>query len=65
MFLITGTEIKKAFIPEELLIELIKSLRTKGKQVIYFGECNAEVEGLYIPAKNTKNTIVVLSDVAD
>lgn len=61
-YLITNGKLKAAEIPEGLLPELAKSLRTKGVEIVHFSDSSIECEGIYIPAKGTKNLMVVFNE---
>jgi hypothetical protein len=61
-FLVAEGEFKKAIIPEELATELIKSLRTKGTEIVHFQNSSVEVEGIYIPAKGSKTKMMLIPD---
>lgn len=62
-YLVTEGRFEKVVIPQELLTELIKSLREKGKEMVHFAEHSIEVEGVYIPAKGSKAKLVCLGEV--
>lgn len=64
-FLVSKDELKKAAISEEMLSELVKILRDKGKEWVHFKDSSIEVEGIYIPAKNCKSTIMLLPEAED
>lgn len=60
-FLLVYGKFEKAVLPEELLIELSKSLREKGKEMVHFEDKSVEVEGVYVPAKGSKISLLPLS----
>lgn len=56
--------LKEALLPEELLIGLVKSLRTEGPEIVHFDKSESVmVEGIFIPAKGTKHGIMALPDM--
>lgn len=62
-FLLIDGRFQKALICEDLLIELTKSLRTKGKEEVYFMDRgDLLVEGVYIPAKGSNVGIMALGN---
>lgn len=61
-YLVTEGKFEKAVMPEQLLIELVKTLRDKGKETVHFSERSIEVEGVYIPAKGSKSLIMHLGN---
>lgn len=62
----TEGKLEKAFLPEGLLVDLSKSLRSNGVEAVHFeGKDSILVEGLYIPAKGTKMSIIALPDVGE
>lgn len=61
--LVTNGNFKNVVIPEELLVELVKSLRNNGKEIVHLANESLEVEGLYISAKDSKTSIMVIPDV--
>lgn len=62
-YLISKGDFKEVVIPEELLSELCKNLREKGNEIAHFSFGSIEVDGVYIPAKGSKNTLMVLPDI--
>jgi len=62
-YLISKGEFKPVDIPEELLSELCKNLREKGNEIAHISSGSIEVEGVYIPAKGSKNTLMVLPGI--
>jgi hypothetical protein len=64
-YLISNREFEGAKIPEELLIELCKSLRTNGTETVHFANRSILVEGIYIPAKAIKNSLLVVNNEDD
>ena len=61
-YLVSKGKFESAQIPEELVVELSKSLRTKGTEIVQFADRNIPVDGLYIPAKGTTNKLMVISE---
>lgn len=61
-FLVTEGKFKAAVIPQKLLMDLIKSLRTKGNETVHFADESINVEGVYIPAKSSKTRLVAFQD---
>jgi hypothetical protein len=64
-FLVSDGKFEKAILPETLLGELVKSLKTKGIETVHFAERSIEVEGIYIPAKNSKTKLMAFQDKED
>lgn len=61
-FLVTEGKFEKAVIPEEFLLRLSKTLRTKGNETVHFAERSIIVEGIYIPAKGSKTRLMSFQD---
>ncbi|QIW88811.1 hypothetical protein P59_214 [Bacillus phage P59] len=61
-YLVSEGKFETALMPEQLLTDLAKSLRTKGTETVHLQSKSIEVEGLYIPAKGTKMKLLVLPD---
>lgn len=59
-YLVSKGKLVRAFIPEELLIELVIKLRTDGEEVVGFKDKEILAEGIYIPAKGSNTNIMVL-----
>lgn len=59
-YLVTEGRFEQAALPQNLLVELVKSLREKGKETVHFAERSIEVEGIYIPAKGSKTQLMCL-----
>ena len=53
--------LKEALLPKELLLDLVKVLKTEGAEILHFnnGE-SVMVEGVFTPAKGTKHAIIAL-----
>jgi hypothetical protein len=64
-YLITNGEFKNVLIPQKLLNELITSLRNKGIETVQFVDRSIEVEGIYVPAKGTKNVLMVMPSIEE
>lgn len=62
-YLVSGGQLEKGLLPEKLLVDLAKSLRENGKEVVHYTDKSIEVEGIYIPAKGTKTSIIVLPNI--
>lgn len=60
-YLVSKGKLVRAFIPEELLIELAIKLRTDGQEVVGFKDKEILAEGVYIPAKGSNDNIMVLT----
>lgn len=60
--LITEGNFKVVNMPDKLLVELAKSLRNKGKEIVHLANESIEVEGIYIPAKGTKTAVMLIPD---
>lgn len=54
-----GTQ-KRAVVNEEQLLELSKTLRTTGKEWVHTKDKSFEIEGIYIPSKDSKLAIITL-----
>lgn len=61
-YLVSNGEFKSAIIPEKLLVELSKNLRTKGIETVHFADKSIDVEGLYIPAKGVEGIIMIANN---
>jgi len=61
-YLLSEGKFKTAFIQEKLLMELCKNLREKGEQIVYFEDKKFLVEGIYVPAKGSRTSLIILSD---
>ncbi|SDI14580.1 hypothetical protein SAMN05192534_12315 [Alteribacillus persepolensis] len=59
-YLVTEGKFEQAAIPKDILLELIKNLREKGKETVHFSERSIEVEGVYVPAKGSKTKLMCL-----
>jgi hypothetical protein len=59
-YLITEGKCEATTIPDNLLVDLCKSLRTNGTETVHFADRSVLVEGLYIPAKGSKNSLVIV-----
>lgn len=64
-YLISEGKFEKALLPEEILVNLSKSLRNDGVEIVHFENRSILVEGIYIPAKGSKHSIMVLPDVVE
>lgn len=64
-YLISNGEFVTASLPKDLLVELAVSLRQNGEEQVHFPDRSILVEGIYIPAKGTKNSLIVLPDIED
>lgn len=64
-YLVSDGSLKKALLPEKLLLELSKSLRTTGSEIVYFTDKSINVDGVYIPAKGSKTSLIVLPDIGN
>lgn len=64
--LTTDKGLKPCLLPEEMLTELVKSIKEKGtEQVVLNSGEYYQVDGIYIPGKGNKSMIVVLPNVAE
>ena len=61
-FLVVEGRFEQAVLPQELLLELVKSLKDKGKETVHFSERSIEIEGIYIPAKGSKTKLFCLGE---
>lgn len=58
--------LKEALLPEELLLDLAKTLRIEGKEILHFNKGESIiVEGIFIPAKGTKHGIMALPNIGE
>lgn len=64
-YLITENKLEKALLPEELLLGLAKSLRDNGTEIVRYVNRSIVVEGIYIPAKGTNTSIMILPDIKE
>lgn len=64
-YLVTEGKFETAILPEELLTDLAKSLRTKGIETVHFAERSIEVEGVYVPSKGSKIGLMVIPNAED
>lgn len=64
-YLVTEEKLEKALLPEELLLGLAKSLREKGKEEVHYANRSIVVEGIYIPAKGTKTSLMLLPNIEE
>lgn len=66
LVLTTDKGLKVCFLPETMLIELVKSIKEKGtEQVVLNSGEYYQVDGIYIPGKGNKSAIMVLPNVAE
>jgi hypothetical protein len=61
-YLVTNGKFEGVLLPDELLTEIAKSLRTKGKEMVHLQSKSIEVEGLYIPAKGSGTHMLLIPD---
>lgn len=59
----TDGTFKKALLPEELALDLIKKLREEGQQYVGFKDEGIMCEGIFIPAKNIKHGIMAIPNI--
>ena len=59
----TDGTFKKALLPEEMALDLIKIFREKGPEYVGFQDEEIHCEGIFIPAKNAKHGIMAFPDV--
>lgn len=62
-YLVTEGRFERAALPQSLLVELVKSLKEKGKETVHFSGHFIEVEGIYIPGKGSKTQLMCLGTV--
>lgn len=61
-----GGALKKALLPEELLLDIAKTLRKEGKEILHFNKGESiMVEGMFIPAKGAKYGIMALPNIEE
>jgi hypothetical protein len=61
-YLVSDGKFEAVLLPEQLLTELAKSLRTKGREIVHLNSRSIEVEGLYIPAKGSQTKMLLIPD---
>lgn len=54
----------KATIPSKMLVELCESLKRKSSETVHLSSRSVEVEGIFLPAKDSKKTLMAL-DTSD
>jgi len=64
-YLVTKGKLEKGLLPEKLLIELAKVLRTEGEEIVHYKDKSILVEGIYIPAKGTKTSIMLIPNIEE
>lgn len=64
-YLVSNNQFEKAVIPEELMIDLIKSIREKGSETVHFPRKSIEVTGIFIPPKDCKYSLAIMDGVFD
>jgi len=64
-FLVSEGKFQPAILPEDILLGLVKSLRTKGNEMVHFADKSIEVEGVYIPSKTSKTRFIAFSDIEE
>lgn len=64
-YVVSNGEFESVTIPEKLLTELCKSLRSEGITTVHFATRNIQVEGVYIPAKACKNGLLVIPNIKE
>ena len=62
VFLVTEGSFQVAVLPKSLLTSLVDSLKIEGKTDVHFADKSILVEGIYIPAKNSKTKMITFSD---
>lgn len=56
--------LQEVLLPEELLLGLVKTLRTEGPEIVHLNKGESiMVEGIFIPAKGTKHGIMALPNI--
>lgn len=64
--LTTDKGLKPCALPQEMLLELVKTLRDKGSEHVHMNNGESYlVDGIYIPAKGNKSAIMVLPNVVE
>ncbi|MZQ75244.1 MAG: hypothetical protein GT589_03695 [Peptoclostridium sp.] len=63
-YLLSEGKFEKAALSENLLTELAKSLRQSGKEMVHFASRSIEVEGIFIPAKNSTTALMAIPEEA-
>lgn len=54
---------KASLLPEDMTLDLIKSIREKGVETIHFADESILCEGIFIPAKDTKHGIMAIPNL--
>lgn len=62
VFVLTEGHFKPIFIPKDLLLGLIVSLREKGEEQVHLTGGTITVEGIFIPAKDSKTKLIAFPD---
>jgi hypothetical protein len=63
--LINDGKFKSVGMSEEHLIQLSNNLRTYGIEMVHFEKESILVEGIYIPAKGTNNSLMIIPSIED
>lgn len=62
-FLISNGGFKQVALPENLVLELAKSLRENGKELVHFSKGEPIlVDGLFIPAKGCRYNLMLIPE---
>lgn len=65
VFLVTEGTFHAAVLPKNLLVNLVDELKSKGKTDVHFADKSILVEGIYIPAKNSKTKLIAFPDIEE
>ena len=64
-YLVTDNHFEASAIPEEMMLNLIKSIRINGSETVHFADRSIEVTGIFIPPKDCKYSLAILPNVLD
>lgn len=65
LVLTTDKGLKTCLLPDKMLLELVKAIKEKGTEQVLLnsGECY-QVDGIFIPGKGNKSTLMILPGIA-
>jgi len=59
-YLVSNGKFETAKIPEQMFLDLCKNLRNNGNELVHFMDRTIVVEGIYVPSKGNKNSLLVI-----
>lgn len=62
-FLTDFGDMEKALLPKDMLVKLATNFRRNGAEQVHFKEKSINVEEIYIPAKKSKHSLVILPNI--